>query len=190
MRTQDSDFDVEGLGTLRLATPCDVPWESMRGNAQVRRCDTCQLNVYNAREMTTAALHALLAKREGRVCLNYYVRPDGRLLTRDCPSGFAWARLFFREHSQEALRRLILDGNGLRPGLLRKAQALFGVLALTVVMLVAVTADDARRVASKAAAAALAALRPTPVVVKEPEAPKEQLFEKKQMRSYGGNIQF
>ena len=37
-------FDIN---KLRIASPCPVGWETMKGDARTRHCDLCQLNVYN-----------------------------------------------------------------------------------------------------------------------------------------------
>jgi len=68
---------------LTIATPCDMCWEDMRGDSRVRHCGACRLSVYNAREMTTRELEALL-QSGGRVCARLYRRPDGTVVTGDC----------------------------------------------------------------------------------------------------------
>src|SRR5262249_26122451 len=47
----------------------------------------CKLNVYNLSEMTPAEAERLIARREGRLCVHYYCRADGTILTRNCPRG-------------------------------------------------------------------------------------------------------
>jgi hypothetical protein len=71
----------------------------MAGNERQRFCAQCKLNVYNLSEMTRAEAEALVARAEGRVCVRFYRRRDGTMLTRDCPVGLralrrgaAWAR--------------------------------------------------------------------------------------------------
>ena len=39
--------------------------------------------------MTTYDAENLLRLSEGRLCVRYYQRPDGTILTRDCPVGWA-----------------------------------------------------------------------------------------------------
>lgn len=73
---------------LRIATPCQTTWESMAGDARVRHCGLCDLNVYNFAAMTRAEISELLVSTEGRVCARLYQRADGKVLTKDCPSGF------------------------------------------------------------------------------------------------------
>jgi hypothetical protein len=59
----------------------------MSGDDRVRHCQECQLNVYNLSEMTRAEAEHLIASREGRLCIRFYHREDGTILTRDCPRG-------------------------------------------------------------------------------------------------------
>jgi hypothetical protein len=75
------------LEDIRIASPCKADWAKMRGDARVRFCDSCSLNVYNISEMTRAAAEALIRNAEGRPCIRLYRRADGTVLTRDCPRG-------------------------------------------------------------------------------------------------------
>src|SRR4029077_18630101 len=59
---------------------------------RARFCEQCRLNVYNLSEMSAAEAAALVREKEGRLCVRYYARPDGTMLTRDCPVGFRAAR--------------------------------------------------------------------------------------------------
>jgi hypothetical protein len=42
------------------------------------------LNVYNLSEMSQESAEALIAETEGRLCVRFYQRADGTVLTRDC----------------------------------------------------------------------------------------------------------
>lgn len=75
------------LQTLRIASPCNEAWERMAGDARVRHCASCDLNVYNAAELTRDEIRALVERTEGRLCMRLYRRADGTLLTKDCPAG-------------------------------------------------------------------------------------------------------
>jgi hypothetical protein len=75
------------LDNLRVASPCPATWESMTGDSRVRHCQECKLNVYNISEMTRSEAERLIASREGRLCVRFYRRADGTILTRDCPRG-------------------------------------------------------------------------------------------------------
>jgi hypothetical protein len=59
----------------------------MTGNDRSRFCGQCQKNVYNFSAMTRAEVEALIREKDGRLCGRFYRRPDGRILTADCPVG-------------------------------------------------------------------------------------------------------
>jgi Carboxypeptidase regulatory-like domain len=73
---------------MRIASPCTADWNQMQGNDRVRYCCSCQLNVYNFSAMTSSEIDRLVAQSEGRLCGRYYLRPDGTILTQNCPVGF------------------------------------------------------------------------------------------------------
>jgi hypothetical protein len=75
------------LEHLEIASPCLVDWETMTGDVQVRFCGQCQQNVYNLSEMSRTEAEQLITEREGRLCVRYYQRTDGTVLTQDCPVG-------------------------------------------------------------------------------------------------------
>jgi hypothetical protein len=75
------------LDLIQIATPCQVSWDDMAGDDRVRFCSHCRLNVYNLSEMPRAAAERLVQEREGRLCVRFYRRHDGTVLTRDCPVG-------------------------------------------------------------------------------------------------------
>lgn len=83
------------LDNLRVASPCHASWEKMQGSDTSRFCADCKLNVYNISAMTKADAEAFLAKAEGRVCVRYYRRADGTIMTADCPVGVQAARMRF-----------------------------------------------------------------------------------------------
>jgi hypothetical protein len=72
------------LELLTIPVPCTVPWDSMMGSKRVRFCSQCQQSVYNLTEMTRAEAESLVDEREGEVCVRFYRRPDGTVMTRDC----------------------------------------------------------------------------------------------------------
>jgi hypothetical protein len=59
----------------------------MRGNERVRFCDACSMNVYNLSNMTKNDAESLLLSAEGRLCVRYYHRADGSIMTGNCPVG-------------------------------------------------------------------------------------------------------
>jgi hypothetical protein len=75
------------LRNLKVATPCPADWDAMIGNDRWRFCGQCQLNVYNLSGMTQAEAERLVGQAEGRLCVRFYRRADGTVLTQDCPVG-------------------------------------------------------------------------------------------------------
>lgn len=75
------------LDHLRIASPCPANWEQMRGDERVRFCDLCNLQVYNIAQLTRKEAETLIAGTEGRICARIYRRPDGTVITKDCPVG-------------------------------------------------------------------------------------------------------
>jgi hypothetical protein len=73
------------LANVSVASPCTASWDRMTGDARVRHCAECHLNVYNLSEMTRAEAERLITTREGRLCVRFYRRVDGTIITRDCP---------------------------------------------------------------------------------------------------------
>lgn len=80
------------LDRLEIATPCSADWAAMKGDDRVRFCGLCRLNVYNLSGMPRAEAEALVQKAEGRVCVRFWKREDGTVLTQDCPLGVRVAR--------------------------------------------------------------------------------------------------
>ncbi|HEX8149230.1 MAG TPA: hypothetical protein VF591_18760 [Pyrinomonadaceae bacterium] len=77
------------LEHVRVAAPCPADWGKMVGDERVRYCDRCSLHVYNLSGMTRREAEALVTNAEGRLCVRYYRRPDGTILTRNCPVGLS-----------------------------------------------------------------------------------------------------
>jgi len=75
------------LDDVRVAAPCAVGWDTMTGDERVRRCGECKLDVYNLSGMTREEAEELIASRIGRLCVRFYRRSDGTILTADCPVG-------------------------------------------------------------------------------------------------------
>lgn len=88
----------------------------MKGDERVRACAQCRLNVYNLSEMTKADAENLIREKEGRLCVRFFRRFDGTILTKDCPIGLRAARLRVARlaASAVALVAVIVAGLGLR----------------------------------------------------------------------------
>lgn len=83
------------LSRVSVASPCHASWDEMHGGDRVRSCDHCQKKVYNLSEMTADEAAALVRDAEGAgrpMCVRFYRRADGTMLTRDCPVGLSRVR--------------------------------------------------------------------------------------------------
>ena len=77
------------LEHVRVAAPCPADWAKMVGDERVRYCNQCELHVYNLSGMTRREAEALVTSSEGRLCVRFYRRADGTILTRNCPTGLS-----------------------------------------------------------------------------------------------------
>ena len=75
------------LDNVRIASPCKADWSAMKGNDRVRFCAQCKLNVYNLSGMDREKAEELVRGAEGRLCVRFWKRADGTMITRDCPKG-------------------------------------------------------------------------------------------------------
>jgi hypothetical protein len=75
------------LENVAIAAPCKASWDAMVGDDRVRFCGQCEKNVYNLSAMPRQEAEALLAAREGKMCVRLYKRADGTVMTSDCPVG-------------------------------------------------------------------------------------------------------
>ena len=78
---------TDPLSRVRVAAPCSMDWDQMIGDERARFCAKCQLNVYNFSGMSRREAEALISRAEGRLCVRYYRRGDGTILTENCPVG-------------------------------------------------------------------------------------------------------
>ncbi len=79
------------LNNVKIASPCSQDWNAMIGDDRKRYCGECKLNVYNLSGMSTTDAENLIMNAEGRLCVRFYKRADGSVITEDCPVG--WARI-------------------------------------------------------------------------------------------------
>ncbi|MES2966084.1 MAG: hypothetical protein V4760_19545, partial [Bdellovibrionota bacterium] len=82
------------LDKARIASPCSMSWNEMKGDDRERHCGSCKLNVYNVAGLTKVEAEELLERRAGgeRVCVRLMRRKDGTIITKDCPVGVSLAR--------------------------------------------------------------------------------------------------
>jgi hypothetical protein len=83
------------LQSVRVASPCNADWNEMQSveGDRVHFCMGCGKNVYNLSAMSQPEAEGLLRKHEGRLCVRYYQRRDGTVLTGDCPVGAQAVRM-------------------------------------------------------------------------------------------------
>ena len=91
------------LDSIRMASPCPVPWDDMEGDDRTRFCRHCQLKVHNISAMTREEALRLVTAAEGRLCASFYRRADGTVMTKDCPVGLAATRA----RAIAAVRRIV-----------------------------------------------------------------------------------
>src|ERR1044072_5411248 len=77
------------LEHVKVAAPCPANWEKMVGDERVRYCNSCNLHVYNLSGMTQREAESLITNSECRLCVRFYRRTDGTILTRNCPVGLS-----------------------------------------------------------------------------------------------------
>jgi len=79
------------LDNITIASPCSADWNAMYGNDRMRFCGDCKLNVYNLSGMSRDEAENLVMNAEGRLCVRFYRRLDGTIITENCPVG--WTRV-------------------------------------------------------------------------------------------------
>ena len=77
------------LDLVEIPIPCEVSWDGMPGDEQVRHCGQCKQNVYNVAAFTRVEAMQLLRQR---ACLRIYRRPDNTVITSDCRARLRAAR--------------------------------------------------------------------------------------------------
>jgi hypothetical protein len=76
------------LDDLRVAAPCKAKWDDMAGDDRVRFCGQCAKSVFNVSAMPREEAEAMLAGSTGsNLCVRFYRRPDGTVLSGDCAVG-------------------------------------------------------------------------------------------------------
>ena len=88
---------ISSLNVIDVASPCSADWDAMTGDERVRHCRQCDMNVYNLSEMPEDKALKLVNEREGRLCIQFYRRADGTMITKDCPVGLRAIRKSIRQ---------------------------------------------------------------------------------------------
>jgi hypothetical protein len=126
------------LDQVTVAAPCSADWDEMRGDDRARFCGQCRLNVYNLSGMTKREAEALIAGAEGRLCVRFYRRADGTILTENCPVGLRALKRRLSRITRATLSAVLsfLAGLGLYTALEeRKPAFVMGTRAQTGVMI-------------------------------------------------------
>lgn len=73
------------LELITIKTPCRERWDAMKGDDVTRHCGRCHRDVHDLSRMTEAEIEALFARAGSSPCVRLRRRPDGRVVTADCP---------------------------------------------------------------------------------------------------------
>jgi hypothetical protein len=74
---------------LQVVAPCNEDWNKMSGGDDIRFCAKCRQNVYNLSALTESQARELV---QGPVCVRFFHRGDGTVITRKCPPMMEAAR--------------------------------------------------------------------------------------------------
>lgn len=74
------------LFAMPMLFNCPMKWQKMSGDERIRFCQSCRQNVYNLSAMTKEEALALIEEKEGKLCVRFYRRKDGMVITKDCAS--------------------------------------------------------------------------------------------------------
>jgi hypothetical protein len=104
--------EIPLLQNVRVASPCQASWDAMTpiDEERVRFCEGCQKRVFNLSAMGQAEAEGLLRAHEGHLCVRYYRRHDGTILTNDCPVGLRAARQLILTRTRVSLGLCVLLG--------------------------------------------------------------------------------
>ncbi len=72
------------LDSLYVDDPCSVAWDSMTGTDRIRFCSQCKQSVYDVSSLSANEAAQLIQDSGGDICVRFYRRPDGTLITKDC----------------------------------------------------------------------------------------------------------
>ena len=87
--------EIPLLSNVKVAAPCQQNWNDMVGGDRVRYCRSCEKNVYDLSEMSQTEAANLLQTHEGHLCVRFYQRADGKIMTNNCPVGLRAVRKMY-----------------------------------------------------------------------------------------------
>ena len=76
----------EKLFAISLQAPCRASWSKMKGDDFVRHCGACDKSVYNISKLSKRAAIDLINEKEGNLCVRFFERRDGTVVTQECAS--------------------------------------------------------------------------------------------------------
>src|SRR5882724_5826594 len=123
------------LNNIKVAAPCQADWNGMIGNDRVRFCCQCNLNVYNLSSMSRKDAEDLIQSTEGRLCVRYYRRNDGTVITDNCPVGLRALKLRTKR-ILNAVASAVLSfaaGLGVSSAFIEKVKPNVGVMGTTAI---------------------------------------------------------
>ena len=83
-RSPHDASDKRSLDIISVAEPCTLEWDTMLGSGAVRYCRLCKKNVYDLSDMSRAEAEELVFAHGGDLCVRFYRRADGTVMTEDC----------------------------------------------------------------------------------------------------------
>ncbi|NHZ43398.1 hypothetical protein [Massilia aquatica] len=89
----NNDANVIALHRITIASPCSASWDAMQGDERVRHCGDCDKHVFNLSAMPEAEAARLVAAHSADgMCVRFYRRADGTVMTSDCGAPSAASR--------------------------------------------------------------------------------------------------
>ena len=82
------------LEQLHIPQPCHADWNAMAGDERSRYCASCEKHVHDLSAMSRAQAEALVTAHAGKLCVQFTLGTDGRVMTRDGLRRFRWVRRF------------------------------------------------------------------------------------------------
>jgi hypothetical protein len=82
--------------SIDVASPCQVGWETMQGDDNIRQCSLCNKNVFNLSNMTEQEVADIFEINRTKICVSIRKRSDGTLYTDNCPRRLRTFRNFMR----------------------------------------------------------------------------------------------
>lgn len=89
--------------SVKITTPCSVGWDSMEGDEKMRFCQQCKMNVHNLSIMSDKEAAKIIANKTSRTCVFFWQRPDGTIITDNCPEKLKRIRGHIRAYAASAL---------------------------------------------------------------------------------------